>query len=135
MRIYKVKAFARFSRREHISDAALIKAVSDAERGLIDADLSGGLIKQRVARAGEGKSGGYRTLIAIRSKERAIYLFGFAKSDLDNIADDVLSDLRQLAAYWLSVDDAALEKAVAAGHIIGVKANDKSKSKKDRRKR
>ena len=84
MRIFKVKTFARFSRKEGLPDASLGEAVADAERGLIDADLGGGLIKQRVARSGGGKSGGFRTVIAFRSKERAIFLFGFAKNDLDN---------------------------------------------------
>ena len=60
MRVYKVKVFARFQRREHITDETLAKAVKSAEEGLVDADLGGGLIKQRVARPGQGKSGGYR---------------------------------------------------------------------------
>ena len=78
MRIYKNAWFAKFARKERIGNAALCDAVDRAERGLIDADLGGGLIKQRVARAGEGKSGGYRTLIFFRQAERAIFAFGFA---------------------------------------------------------
>jgi hypothetical protein len=58
VRIYKLKAFARFQRKERISDASLVKAIRSAEDGLVDADLGGGLIKQRIARAGQGKSGG-----------------------------------------------------------------------------
>ena len=88
MRIYKTKAFARFARSERIADATLCEAIANAERGLIDADLGEGLIKLRVARRGQGKRSGYRMLIAFQSKLRAIFLFGFAKSDLDNIADD-----------------------------------------------
>ena len=42
MRVYKTKPFARFQRRERIGDAALAKAVADAEAGLVDADLGGG---------------------------------------------------------------------------------------------
>jgi hypothetical protein len=38
-------------------------AIDRADRGLIDADLGGGLIKQRVARSGQGKTGGYRTIV------------------------------------------------------------------------
>ena len=60
MRIFKVKTFVRFQRREQIPDASLVKAVSDADRGLVDADLGDGLIKQRIARQGRGKRGGYR---------------------------------------------------------------------------
>ena len=61
VRIFKNKSFARFARKSGIADASLRKAVADAEKGLIDADLGGGVIKQRVARDGAGKSGGFRT--------------------------------------------------------------------------
>ena len=37
-----------------------------AEHGLVDADPGGGVIKQRVARPGQGRSGGYRLLIVSR---------------------------------------------------------------------
>ena len=73
MRIFKNKAFTRFARKSGISDASLCKSVSDAEQGVIDADLGGGVIKQRVARSGGGKSGGFRTLILFRVGERAFF--------------------------------------------------------------
>jgi len=68
LRIFKTKSFVRFARRERISDASLCEAIRRAERGLIDADLGGGVIKQRVARAGQGRSGGFRVLIAYRAE-------------------------------------------------------------------
>jgi hypothetical protein len=40
-----------------------------------------------VARPGQGRSGGYRVLIAYRARLRSVFLFGFAKSELDNIDD------------------------------------------------
>lgn len=129
MRIFKVKTFARFSRKEGLSDASLQEAVADAERGLIAADLGGGLIKQRVARAGGGKSGGFRTVIAFRSKDRAVFLFGFAKNDLDNIEDEVLRKLRTIAALWLDADEAALARGLDSGLIAGVKVDGKGKEK------
>jgi hypothetical protein len=97
VRIYRIKGFARFQRRERIADAALVKAVRDASVGLVDADLGGGLIKQRVARAGRGKSGGYRTVIAYRRGDRAVFLLGFAKSERDNIEADELEVLKTRA--------------------------------------
>ena len=66
VRIFKTKALARFTKRERISDASLALAIENAERGLVDADLGGGVIKQRVARLGQGKSSGYRMLIGFR---------------------------------------------------------------------
>jgi hypothetical protein len=80
MRVLETRSFARFARRAAISDVSLCEAVDRAEKGLIDADLGGGIIKQRVARTGQGRSGGYRTLIAYRSRRRSIFIHGFAKA-------------------------------------------------------
>lgn len=63
MRVFKNAWFERFARKQGISDAVLLEAVERAERGLIDADLGGCVIKQRVARPGQGRSGGWRTVL------------------------------------------------------------------------
>ncbi len=114
MRIFTTRAFGRFARKERIEDAQLCDAIARADRGLIDADLGGHVIKQRVARPGQGRSGGYRTLIAYRSKTRSVFLFGFAKNDQDNIDDDELKNLRKAAAEMLSWTDDDVAVLVAA---------------------
>jgi hypothetical protein len=124
VRIFKLKTFARFTRRERIADVSLCEAIEQAERGLVDADLGGGLIKQRVARAGQGKRGGYRMLIAFRSKLRAVFLFGFAKNESDNIDDDQLATLRETAALWLAADAQKIERAIKDGLLIEVRHDD-----------
>ena len=80
MRIFKNAWFSRFAAKERITDGCLRDAVRRAENGLIDADLGGNVIKQRVARQGQGKSGGYRTLILFWAGSRAFFTFGFAKN-------------------------------------------------------
>ncbi len=117
MRIFKTKWFVRFVRRERINDASLKEAIERAERGIIDADLGGGLIKQRVARPGQGRSGGFRMIVAYRTEERAFFLYGFAKSERDNIDDDQLEFLRDLAGDMLVSDNAMLEIAMAEGEL------------------
>ena len=57
MRVFKNKKFARFARKNEVTDADLCSTIQDANRGFIDADLGGGVIKQRIARRGAGKSG------------------------------------------------------------------------------
>jgi hypothetical protein len=52
LRVWKTKAFARFARKAELNDEDLCKAVSEVDHGLIDADLGGGVIKQRIARRG-----------------------------------------------------------------------------------
>lgn len=117
MRIFKTKWVARFVRRERIDDAGLKEAIARAERGIIDADLGGGLIKQRVARPGQGRSGGFRMIVAYRTEERAFFLYGFAKNERENIEDDELQTLRDIAAEFLKHDDTALDDAVGEGKL------------------
>jgi len=117
VRIFKTKWVARFARRERISDTSLKQAIERAERGIIDADLGGGLIKQRVARPGQGRSGGFRMIVAYRSEDKAFFLYGFAKNDLDNIGDDELQTLRDLASDMLTRSDTILDRAKEAGEL------------------
>ena len=117
MRVYKTKPFARFQRRERIGDAALCLAVSAAVAALIDADLGGGLIKQRVARQGAGKRGGYRIVIASRVGERAVFLAGFAKSAVSNIDDNELAELKGQARAFLSMTSDQIEAAIAEDEL------------------
>jgi hypothetical protein len=104
----------------------LEEAVERAGRGLIDADLGGGLIKQRLARAGGGRSGGYRMVLALRMPDRAVFLYGFAKSEPENIGVDELQSLRDIAAAWLAADLEQVMRSVAAGVLVEVPYDDKS---------
>ena len=115
VRVFKTRSFTRFMRKEGPTDDALRDAVSRAERGLIDADLGSGVIKQRVARRGQGRSGGYRTLIAFKAAERSVFLFGFAKSDQDNIDAGELGILRRAAAETLSWNEKQIAAMLATG--------------------
>ena len=120
MRIFKNKAFTRFARKADLDDAALCKSIDSAERGLTDADLGGGVIKQRIARRGGGKSGGFRAVILFKAGARAVFVYGFAKNERDNIGDDELAAFRKLAGELLAYDDKAIGKAIAAGVLTEV---------------
>jgi hypothetical protein len=112
VRVFTTRAFGTYARKEKLTDAALCEAITRAERGLIDADLGGNVIKQRVARPGQGRSGGYRTLIAFRTQTRAIFLLGFAKNEQDNVASNELKELRKAALAYFALNDAGLKRAL-----------------------
>ena len=107
MRIFKTKWFARFARHEQIMDAGLREAIERVERGLIDADLGGGLIKQRVARRGQGRSGGYRTIIAYRAKKRRCFFPRLLKAT-GRILAPMNCFLRETANAWMDANEAAI---------------------------
>jgi len=124
VRVFKNKAFARFARKARLTDAVLCAAIADATRGLIDADLGGGVVKQRIARQGGGKSGGFRTIILFRIGKKAFFVHGFAKNEQDNIRDDELAAFKLLAVEMMAYDDEALAKAIANGTLTEVVCND-----------
>lgn len=126
MRVFKVKGVVRFTRRERIADATLNAAIERAERGIIDADLGGGLIKQRLARPGQGRSGGYRVIVAYRAEDRAVFLYGFAKNDLDNIGPDQLETFRMIGANWLAAAAETIGQAIADGELQEIDRDDEA---------
>jgi hypothetical protein len=112
LRVFATKWFVRFAHKEKLADARLLEAVSRIRRGIIDADLGGHLVKQRVAREGGGRSGGYRTFVAFHAGRRSVFLYGFAKSERQNIDPSELADLKALARVFLTMSDSEVEKAV-----------------------
>ena len=126
MRTFKTKAFSRFAGREGIDDAALCEAVDRARSGSVDADLGGGVIKQRIARKGGGRSTGFRTVALFRRGELAFFVYGFAKSGRENLRRDELATFRRLADEYLALDRAGLAAAQAVGAIIEVNCDDQA---------
>jgi hypothetical protein len=120
------KPFERFARTAKLSEGILCRAIAEAERGLIDADLGGGVIKQRVAREGQGKSGGFRVMILYKRGARAFFVHGFAKSEQENISRGELAALKELASELLRRDDAQIKRAVASGALIEVHCNEQN---------
>lgn len=124
MRIFKTPWFTRFASKERIIDDSLKKAVDQLEAGQYDADLGGGVYKQRLARAGEGKSGGYRVLICFRQGTRSFFMYGFQKSDRANITASERDDLKKLAKALFSMTDEQLDAKVGAGAFQEISSED-----------
>jgi hypothetical protein len=125
-RIYKLKGFTRFQRKERISDATLRDAIGSVEAGLVDADLGGGLVKQRLARPGQGKSGGYRTVIAFRRGDRAVFFYGFAKNERSNIDADELEEFRCLARGFFEMSAQQIARLIAENELMEVTDDDRT---------
>ena len=123
MRVFKNAWFERFARKEKISAEALWEAVERAEQGQIDADLGGGVIKQRIARPGGGKSKGYRSIVLYRKKDKAFFVFGFPKSEQDNIREDEEVQFKKMAKQVLALTDEQLQLLIAKGQFEEVIRN------------
>jgi hypothetical protein len=120
MRVFKTRAFGRWAAGERVTDTALCEAVGELAAGLVEADLGGQVFKKRIGLNGRGKRGGARTLIAFRAGDRAVFLYGFAKNERDNINPTELKALRLLAKQLFGYTDVALGKALHSKELIEV---------------
>ena len=118
--VYKNKFFARFAGKAGIPDADLWKAARLANDGVIDADLGGGVIKQRIARTGQGKSGGSRSIILFKKDNRAVFVHGFEKNDKANIGPDELEAFRRYSEIYLGYSKAQIAQRVEDGALLKV---------------
>ena len=112
IRIFQSKRFRKWAESQNLKDAALRNAVKEILNGLLDADLGGGLIKKRIALEGKGKRGGVRAVIAYRRKNRAFFIYGFAKNEKSNIDKDEMDALKELCNFYLCLDDVQIQKAL-----------------------
>lgn len=124
MRIFKTAWFVRFVRAQKISNSTLREAVKRAENGQVDAFLSGEVLKQRIARPGQGKAKGYRSIILLRKGQLAFFVYGFAKSERDNIRKDEEKQFKKMAKHLLELSEAQLKVLITKGQIEEIKKDD-----------
>lgn len=115
-----IKWFARFAKREGISDPMLLEAIARADQGQVDADLGSGVIKQRVARPGAGRSGGYRTVRFFRRGDRAVFVYGYAKSAKATLDVEEEKAFRKAAALVLRLTHEQLAALIGSGEFFEV---------------
>ena len=120
VRVFKYPRFNRFAIKEGITDDELLDIVRQLEAGQADADLGGDVYKQRLARSGEGKSGGYRVIVFFRSKERTIFVYGFPKSDRANISRKELKAFKNIAKDQLALTNDQIKTWIKRGTLIEI---------------
>jgi hypothetical protein len=94
-RIFRTRTFTRWMRKAGLADADLLASVLEMSNGLVDADLGGHVVKERVALAGRG--GGARTIVASNLGDRWYFMYGFAKNERNDVSPAELDALRALA--------------------------------------
>ena len=111
---FQNQSFQPLDAQDLLTDAALCGALSEMEKGLIDADLGGSVVKKRVPLPGRGKSGSARTLVATNKGNRWFFLFGFQKNERANVSPKELEALRAIAADLLKLSSAELDAHVVS---------------------
>lgn len=121
MRVFKGNWFSHFAKKEKISDPALKRISKALDEGQFDANLGGGVFKQRLARPGGGKSGGYRLIIFFRKGELTFFIYAYPKSSLANISSSDLKNYKKLASHLLSMTTKQLEMMIESGDFQEIK--------------
>jgi len=126
VRIFSGKAFAKWAKSEKMKDDQLCKFASEAFAGEVEADLGGYLFKKRIARAGGGKSGGYRTIIAFRKKksDRIVFLVGFPKNKRGTITKKEQAALSIAATSFVDATDDQVAALKKMGSFVELECKD-----------
>lgn len=117
----KTKWFNKWSEKNIITDAKLLKVIDAISNNLGIVDLGGNLYKVRISRTGQGKSGGFRTLVVFKESDRAIFLYGFSKNEKDNLDKEELKYFKKLGKDLLGIDKKEYLKMEQLGLFISLK--------------
>lgn len=129
MRIFKSKGFNRWAEKNQITDKTLCTLVEEIQTGNFDANLGGGLYKQRLARKGQGSSGGFRVIIVFKIEKRAFFVFGFAKNEKENLSQEEKKVYKKLAVKLLSMSDEEIRNTLKEKIFLEIPYHDKKKNK------
>ena len=120
MRILKNKPFSQWAKKLKLSDKLLVAAIDEMTHGLFEANLGGHIYKKRLPLGHKGKSGGARTIVALKFSDRAIFVYGYAKGVKSNIAKKEEDALKDLAKIYFSYDEKQINEAIKYGVLIEV---------------
>jgi len=126
MRVFKTRLFAKWARKEKLTDQLLNQAVNEMEQGLVDANLGGHVYKKRIALKGQGKRGGMRTILVYQAMKKVFFIFGYTKNEKANVSDEELSIAKRFAKELLTYSDNQLKNLVKVGKLIEVNYEEKN---------
>ena len=112
MDVFVTRECVRLLKRAKISDDVLLNAIEDANRGLVDADIGSGVIKQRLPGPSSGKARGSRAILFFVRAERAVFLHVFSKNAKANLTPTETEAYRDFASVLRTMEKATLEALV-----------------------
>jgi hypothetical protein len=116
------KHFFQWASKQKIPDNELATALAEVQDGNFEANLGGHIYKKRIRFEGQGKSGGGRTIICYKKKDRAIFIHGFAKNEKSNLSKKELNALKELAKILLALSSEKITVAIKNGDFVEVKS-------------
>jgi hypothetical protein len=116
----KTKWFNKWAKKNSVSDKILFKTIQDLSQNFGTVNLGAGLYKVRTAKSGQGKSGGHRTIVVYKESDRVIFVYGFSKTEKDNLSKEELEYFKKLAKDLLSIDKNKYKPMIQNGDFISI---------------
>ena len=120
MRVFKYKTFEKWAKKQGMGNDDLKKAITEINKGVIDANLGGHVYKKRIGIHGKGNRSSHRTIILMKIHDKAIFAHGFAKGEKDNITIKELEGFKAMAEAFLDLDDEQINLLVDKQNFIEV---------------
>ena len=117
----KTKWFNKWSKKNQITDQKLLDTLNNISDNLGVVDLGRGLYKVRTPKIGQGKSGGFRTIVVFREADIAIFVYGFSKNEKSNLEKEELKYFKKLAKDLLSINRQEYKELEKLGDFISIK--------------
>ena len=117
MNAFESRWFKRWSKKNGLKKADLLDALERTINGSGVVNLGGNIYKIRVAKNGQGRSGGFRTILIFKKGKRSLFIYGFEKNDQDNIDKATLADYKKFAVTFLNYTDDDINRLVNNGTI------------------
>lgn len=117
----KSRWFNKWAKKNAISDSLLLKTIEDLSKNLGTVSLGSGLYKIRTPKSHRGKSSSHRTIVVYKKSDKAIFIYGFAKSEKDNLSTKELSYFKKLAKNLLSIKKEKYTTMIQNGDFISIK--------------
>jgi hypothetical protein len=116
----KTKWFAKWAKKNGIADLKLVETISNLESELSSTNLGANVFKVRVSRKSSGKSGGFRTILIFKENDKAVFVYGFAKNEEDNISSKELEYFKTLGKDLLRLNKQQLDAAIKSKALLEI---------------
>ncbi len=124
MKILATKWFRKWIKKAKIEIVDLINSANIINiNPQTSISLGSGLYKVRIKKEHQGKRGGYRTLLIFKQDELVMYVYGFSKSEKDNLDNDELKMFKKLSKDILNMKNKELLNQTFLGSFIDLEKN------------
>ena len=118
MNVFETRWFKKWSEKKGLIDDDLRDALERTIKGSGVVDLGGNVYKIRIAKNGQGRSGGFRTILIYKKGKRSLFIYGFEKNNQDNIDKGTLADYKKYATTFLDYTETDINRLVDNGTIF-----------------